>query len=81
MVLNGLPLTKPDFLEKKVKYLIAKLYVRLENPAKSITKFHFKFYEQAELETQGIDIPNDGFLMSPISAETWTVKQDSGTPW
>jgi hypothetical protein len=81
VVLNGLPLSKPDFSGRQTKYFIAKLYVRMENPKDSIPKSHLKFYEQVELETQGYDLPNDGYLMNFISADILIVKHDSGAPW
>jgi len=70
MVVNGFLLSKPDFPARQTKYFIAKLYVRMDNPKDSILKSHFKFYEQVELETQGYDLPNDGYLMNSISTDT-----------
>jgi hypothetical protein len=81
VVMNGLPLSKPDFPGRQTKYFMEKLYVRMENPKDSIPKSHFKFYEQVELGTQGYDLPNDGYLMNSISADTLTVKHDSVAPW
>lgn len=64
-----------------MKYFVAKLFVRMENPKDSIPKSQFHFFEQAELKSQEYDLPNDGYLMNCISAETWTVMQPRGVPW
>lgn len=81
VVSTGLPLTKPDYPNRTVKYFMAKLFVRKENPDDSIPNSSFRFNRQDELRSQGFDLPNDGWLSNSISFETLTMRDGSSHPW
>ena len=65
-VSNKLPLTRPDYVGRTVKYFMAKLFVCRENQAAdledSFPQSDFTFNEQVDLLSHGIDLPNDGTI-------------------
>lgn len=81
VVFNDLPLCKPDFPGRYVKYFMAKLFVRMENEQEGMPNSCFSFNHQEELMTQGIDLPNDGTLRYSVTTDCVTVRQLTGVAW
>ena len=82
-VSNELPLTRPDYEGRTVKYFMAKLFVRKENddPEDTYPQSNFSFNPQKELLAQGIDLRNDGMIKNVVTAENLTIRSSTGFPW
>ena len=82
-VSNELPLTRPDYEGRTVKYFMAKLFVRRENddPEDTFPPSDFSFNPQKELLAQGIDLRNDGTIKNVVTAENLTIRSSTGFPW
>ena len=84
-VSNELPLTRPDYVGRTVKYFMAKLFVRRENqaadPEDSFPRSDFTFNEHVDLLSQGIDLPNDGTICNVMPAGSLTLRSGTGLPW
>ena len=84
-VSNELPLTRPDYVGRTVKYFMAKLFVRRESQAAdlddSFPRSDFSFNDQMDLLSQGIDLPNDGTIRNVMPAASLTLRCGTGLPW
>ena len=82
---NELPLTRPDYVGRTVKYFMAKLFVRREcvgiDEDDSYPASQFSFNQQQELLSQGIDLPNDGTIKNVMYQENLTLRAGQGFPW
>lgn len=84
-VSNELPLTRPDYVGRTVKYFMAKLFVRKEStgddPDDCFPRSAFSFNQQEQLLAQGIDLPNDGTIKNVVTLENLTLRAGTGFPW
>ena len=84
-VSNELPLTRPDYVGRTVKYFMAKLFVRRENqaadPEEIFPRSNFSFNEQVDLLSQGINLPNDGTIRNVMPAGSLTLRSGTRLPW
>ena len=84
-VSNELPLTRPDYVGRMVKYFMAKLFIRRESqaadPDDSFPRSDFSFNDEVGLLSQGIDLPNDGTIRNVMPAASLTLRSGTGLPW